>query len=359
MKRFTLIAKFTGLTLISFASACGEDNKSKYVHAPELQDPQKTDTNALPPGTPKGDANQEEQKGQILDSKSGEGVQKPEPVVQPIPVLKEDCEKTLKSQLSQLTSVGGIILSPKESYALPVTLTDTKDCKWVVSIEKSADKTAETESGKVEFEKSQAKYIASDKVTKQFTEQFVISVIDNPKVTTKIPVTLLATGQFFAKDDGISQGAVGNVFELPTDTKKLPDFSKLTPVTTLLAKNIDVPLRNYSKGVPGLETYNQWFGIRFDFELAIPSDEKYEFATQSDDGSRLYLDTNLIVDNDGLHSSTRKTTSAPIAVTAGRHRMRLDYYQGPADSIEIMLLWKPASASTWEVVPASAFRRIP
>ncbi len=355
MKRFTLIAKFTGLTLISIASACGEDNKSKYVHAPELQEPQKNEINTPPKGDQKGDSNQEAQKSQNPDSKSGEIVQKPAP----IPVPKEDCEKTLKSQLSQLTTVGGIILSPKESYALPVTLTDSKDCKWAVSIEKSADKTAETESGTVEFEKSLAKYIAGDKVTKQFTEQFVISVVDNTKVTTKIPVTLLATGQIFAKDDGISQGAVGNVFELPTNTKMLPDFSKMTPVTKLMAKNIDVPLRNYTNGVPGLETYNQWFGIRFDFELAIPSDEKYEFATQSDDGSRLYLNTNLIVDNDGLHSSTRKTTSAPIAVTAGRHRMRLDYYQGPADSIEIMLLWKPASASTWEVVPTSAFRRVP
>ena len=35
--------------------------------------------------------------------------------------------------------------------------------------------------------------------------------------------------------------------------------------------------------------------------LAVPKDGEYEFATKSDDGSRLFIDEKQVVDNGGVH----------------------------------------------------------
>ena len=72
---------------------------------------------------------------------------------------------------------------------------------------------------------------------------------------------------------------------------------------------------------------------------------RYEFALLSDDGSLLELDTDgdkqfeLIVDNDGLHSTRLGCSS--IAVNL-KHKqllpLQLKYYQGPRTHIALTLL---------------------
>jgi hypothetical protein len=49
------------------------------------------------------------------------------------------------------------------------------------------------------------------------------------------------------------------------------------------------------------------------------------FATTSDDGSALYIDDRLIVDNSGPHVTMTKTGA--VRLTEGSHRIRLDYSQ--------------------------------
>ena len=44
----------------------------------------------------------------------------------------------------------------------------------------------------------------------------------------------------------------------------------------------------------------------------------------SDDGSRLYLDGELVVDNDGLHGRIEKIHQAPL--TAGWHPIRVEWF---------------------------------
>ena len=44
------------------------------------------------------------------------------------------------------------------------------------------------------------------------------------------------------------------------------------------------------------------FGIEWEGYLHIPQKGVYQFATKSDDGSVVYIDGNLVVDNDDLHA---------------------------------------------------------
>ncbi len=75
------------------------------------------------------------------------------------------------------------------------------------------------------------------------------------------------------------------------DWDSLPDFSKLIPVKTGIAGNF-----NLSEKIKG-----DYYGFEFEGFIQIPEDGIYEFMTDSDDGSQLFIDGNLVADNDGLH----------------------------------------------------------
>ena len=48
------------------------------------------------------------------------------------------------------------------------------------------------------------------------------------------------------------------------------------------------------------------FALRFSGAIQITTPGKYRFFTRSDDGSRLYIDDHLVVNNDGLHGMSKK-----------------------------------------------------
>lgn len=55
----------------------------------------------------------------------------------------------------------------------------------------------------------------------------------------------------------------------------------------------------------------------------------------SDDGSKLYIDDRLVIDNDGIHSAVTLVRSTEM--THGVHRIRVSYFQGPRDEVALML----------------------
>ena len=49
-----------------------------------------------------------------------------------------------------------------------------------------------------------------------------------------------------------------------------------------------------------------------------------EFALSSDDGSRLLIDGNIVIDNGGLHGSQEKRGSAPLS--KGWHALKVEWF---------------------------------
>jgi len=68
------------------------------------------------------------------------------------------------------------------------------------------------------------------------------------------------------------------------------------------------------------------FGLIFDGYLDIPETGIYSFYFTCDDGGVLYIDNELVVDNDGLHSSILK--SGQSAIKKGLHPFKLDFIEG-------------------------------
>lgn len=59
--------------------------------------------------------------------------------------------------------------------------------------------------------------------------------------------------------------------------------------------------------------------------IKIPERGVYQFYTFSDDGSKLFIDGKVVVDNDGSHSLKR--ADGKIALEAGYHELRLLYFE--------------------------------
>ena len=94
----------------------------------------------------------------------------------------------------------------------------------------------------------------------------------------------------------------------------IPDFNSLKPVLEGESPNISLDVRKQ----------NEFFGMTFDGYIKIEKTNVYTFSTDSDDGSRLYIDQQPVVDNDGLHGN--QTERGVIALAEGYHFLRIDYF---------------------------------
>lgn len=95
----------------------------------------------------------------------------------------------------------------------------------------------------------------------------------------------------------------------------LPDFAALSPIATGQSPTVGLDVTS--------ET--DTFGLVFTNTIVAPSDGDYEFFTTSDDGSRLYVDGELVVDNDGLHSP--ETVIGSRTLSAGSHSLRVEFFE--------------------------------
>jgi RHS repeat-associated protein len=128
--------------------------------------------------------------------------------------------------------------------------------------------------------------------------------------------------------------------------------STLAGVRPIMETDANVDFNWGSGGPAALGTQTDTFSVRWSGYVKIPFDCNWSFSTVADDGTRLVVDDLSAIDNWGVpgsQSGQRIATSKPIALTAGLHRIVLDYYDatGPA---EVHLRWAAACGAT--VVPA-------
>jgi hypothetical protein len=67
------------------------------------------------------------------------------------------------------------------------------------------------------------------------------------------------------------------------------------------------------------------FGIVIEGYIKIPVDGIYTFSTASDDGSRLFINDLLVVNNDGCHAPSE--IEKQIALKKGYHKIKLQYFE--------------------------------
>jgi hypothetical protein len=83
--------------------------------------------------------------------------------------------------------------------------------------------------------------------------------------------------------------------------------------------------KSFEGGPPDKRMNWDFFSYRFAGLLKIDKPGRYTFELSSDDGSRLWIDGEIVVDHWGHHGESPKTGTAEL--TAGLHPVRIDYYE--------------------------------
>src|SRR5437660_279855 len=97
-------------------------------------------------------------------------------------------------------------------------------------------------------------------------------------------------------------GLRGEIYNIPVGMQTLPKFEKLQPVGTIYTSELNVPRHDFTQGFPGVTGRFEWFAIDYTGKIWIDKPGKYTWALLSDDGSKLYIDGHIVIDNDGTHA---------------------------------------------------------
>ena len=127
------------------------------------------------------------------------------------------------------------------------------------------------------------------------------------------------------------------------DWDELPDFSFMKPLKVGVSTGFDRSAMNED---------GEHYGFEFRGFIRIPEDEVYTFFTESDDGSRLWIDQALVVDNDGLHGMAE--ASGTIALGAGLHEIWVHYFEKTGGD-DLAVFWETAANRKIEIPPEVLF----
>ncbi len=98
--------------------------------------------------------------------------------------------------------------------------------------------------------------------------------------------------------------------------ERIPDFTSLKPVRTGTI---------YEIGLDQIPFKQEKFGLILKGTIEIPATALYTFYVNSNDGSELFIDGEIVIDNDGLHGALEK--QGQIQLSEGKHTLRITYFQ--------------------------------
>ncbi|AHM63608.1 PKD domain-containing protein [Flammeovirgaceae bacterium 311] len=102
---------------------------------------------------------------------------------------------------------------------------------------------------------------------------------------------------------------------------RLPNFDALTPAKTGVVSNFTL----------SPTTQPDYFGFVFEGFVEVDEGGTYTFYTNSDEGSQLFINGKLVVDNDGSHKTQERSGTA--ALREGRHAIKVTYFEKNRDEM--------------------------
>lgn len=98
-----------------------------------------------------------------------------------------------------------------------------------------------------------------------------------------------------------------------------------------------------------LESY---FGYQYDGYINAPKDGIYTFYLESNDGSRLFIDDEELIENEANHGAVEEPGT--IGLKAGLHKIKVRYFQcGGGKALKVS--WAGSGFSKEEILPSVLF----
>lgn len=141
--------------------------------------------------------------------------------------------------------------------------------------------------------------------------------------------------------DRFGRGVDYYYYHTPT-LSVLPNFNSLTLIKSGRTTNFSL----------GMQERSDKFSIKYEGFINITSTGMYRFYTLSDDGSRLYINGNLIVDNDGPHASTQQSGTINFQNT-GLYPITVTYFENEGGEVLNVSYEKVNGSLPKQIIPVS------
>lgn len=148
--------------------------------------------------------------------------------------------------------------------------------------------------------------------------------------------------------DDPKPGLIGEYFDIGSGIDDFPPIEGKKPAVRKLDKQLNWDATDGKFAGTELEDhfYVRWTGL-----LRIPKDGTYTLYTESDDGSRLWIDGKKVVENGGLHAMEEKDGS--VELKAGDHEIKVELFENEGE-VGLKVSWK-AEGLEKQLIPSSAY----
>ncbi|NBG94709.1 hypothetical protein GTQ45_03080, partial [Pyruvatibacter mobilis] len=172
-------------------------------------------------------------------------------------------------------------------------------------------------------------------------------VQDGP-TTVQGTATIDVTADADAPSLSLSQGFTATYYSEDSHLGRLSDVDwDAAPAASETVTNID-----YQNGRgsfwEGGDT--DTFGVKVEGNITVDTGGDYTFYLGADDGAQLYIDGELVIDHDSLHSFS--TQSATISLSDGPHVIEVRYFENTGDA-GLKLEWDGPDTSGRQLVTAT------
>ena len=148
----------------------------------------------------------------------------------------------------------------------------------------------------------------------------------------------------------VPRGLLAKFYATPRPLSALPAFPPNSNLLkTIVVKNLNFP-SSYDFGNLGIST--RFAGV-FEGYITVPKTGKWTFFTSSAQGSKLYIDDSVVVNNNGVHGNTEK--EGTLHLIKGSHSFRVEYFNGDGRG-NLVVSWKGPKVDK-QIIPDKAFTK--
>lgn len=171
-------------------------------------------------------------------------------------------------------------------------------------------------------------------------------------VTATVSDGLLSSSEAFAWSITAAGETTSTTISPPSGTALRGDYYSGVSFDTWVTTRTDSSVDFWWSGSPATNVPDDNFSVRWTGQITAPVTGTYVFSTVSDDGVRLWVGDQLLIDNWTDHGSTIDTGVAVSLQGGLQYPVRLEFYERYGDAV-IELLWAYPGQGT-QVIPQSA-----
>ncbi len=190
----------------------------------------------------------------------------------------------------------------------------------------------------------------------QSTAKITVTPVANLKTNDETVSLTLSQNSSYSLDPNATSATMTIQGAIPDIPGLVATYFADTTLTTQKVTEID-PNINYAWAAgtaPNASLPTTGYSARWTGYLTAPTAGNYLFQSNSDDGIRVYINGQLVINDWSDHYPTLDTTSA-IALTAGQVvPITVEYYNNQGAGTA-QLLWQQPGQSSFSVIPASQF----